>query len=131
MKTRIESNGEITETQRVCRCSNTPHKALLSPWVEINTNIKELLLANFIWRTQPSICGGINSKVQMMQDTWKDGPKHSVSFQIYFLTHEWPFSSNESREAQLISRYVQETFDLVLENTYFYLFPFHDFPGIL
>lgn len=30
-------------------------------------------------------------------DTSKDEPEHSVNFQIYFLTHGWPFSLNENR----------------------------------
>lgn len=61
-------------------------------------------------------------------DTWKDGPEHSVSFQIYFLTHGWPSSLNENREAQLIYEYVQEMFGFVSEN---FFFGSTDLPGML
>lgn len=73
---------------KVYKCNNTAQKQLPSHWVEINTNIKELPLANFIWRAQPSMCDGINFKVQMIQKILgKMGQSIQLTFK--FISHTW------------------------------------------
>lgn len=84
----LGSKEEIAETERVYKCNNTAQKQLPSHWVEINTNIKELPLANFIWRAQPSMCDGINFKVQMIQKILgKMGQSIQLTFK--FISHTW------------------------------------------
>lgn len=84
----LRSKEEIAETERVYKCNNTAQKQLPSQWVEINTNIKELPLANFIWRTQPCMCDGINFKVQMIQEILgKMGQSIQLTFK--FISHTW------------------------------------------
>lgn len=66
---------------KVGKRHRAPHRQLPSQRVEINANIEESPLANFIWRTQPPMCGRVNLKVQMIHEILG---RTSQSFQLDF-----------------------------------------------
>lgn len=71
---------------KVGKRHKAPHRQLPSQKVEINANIEESPLANFIWRAQPPMCGRVNLKVQMIREMLRKTTSQSFQLDFKFIS---------------------------------------------